>query len=307
MSTRPRLDVAGIVTYNPDLERLAANLASVTSQVSRTLIFDNGSANLREIEELICRMDCVDLEAHPTNAGIAFALNRLAEKARTLAAQWILLLDQDSVAAPRMLAELKAAIDGDTAVVTPFIVDRNKMSVPEYHNLTLPPVQYFRRAAGKGAITSGSLVNLNALAEVGGFDEQLFIDYVDYDFNQRILLAGHRIARVNSTYLLHEVGKAHPTWLYLPRKTLDGGWAVERFYSFGHSAERCYYKARNRVLFTRKFWGRIGLTNEGAVQIPQQIFLTLLFERDRLRKLHAFFRGTLDGLRMPMGEGTEAL
>lgn len=293
--------IAGIVTYNPDIERLAQNLASVSPQVTSVVVFDNGSQNINEIRNLVLEMDAVEVLSNDSNAGIAFALNRLADSARDHGAAWALFLDQDSVMAPNMIDELERCVDVTTAMVTPYIVDRNKMSIEDYRNLSLPPVEYYRHAARKGAITSGSLLNLTALESVGGFDDSLFIDYVDYDLNQRILLAGYRIARANRTFLLHEVGRARKTWLIVPRRTMGGKWTLERFFSFGHDASRCYYKARNRVLFTRKYGRHIGLTNEGAVQIPQQVLLTLLFEKDRFSKLLAFIRGTVDGVRMPLG------
>ena len=40
---------AGIVTYNPDLERLRANLNNTVSQVDAVFVFDNGSENVADI------------------------------------------------------------------------------------------------------------------------------------------------------------------------------------------------------------------------------------------------------------------
>jgi rhamnosyltransferase len=144
------------------------------------------------------------------------------------------------------------------------------------------------------------LLNLRTLDEVGWFDERFFIDFVDYDLNMRLLRAGYRIARVNGTYLIHQHGHAHKTWLRTPRKSLDGQWHWETFYSFGHDPSRCYYKARNRVLYSRKHWRSIGFTNEGIAQIPQVVLLTLLFEKGRLSKMRAFVRGFFDGFRLPL-------
>lgn len=288
--------VAGIVTFEPDIERLGQNLDGIAGQVDKVLICDNGSSNAEAIRALAGRVGDVRVLSSSTNEGIGAALNRLAEHARTLGATSILTLDQDSVSPAGMVAELSRVAARGIPVVTPYIVDRNKLSVDEYHRLALPEIEFYEQAARRGAITSGELVDLSVWAEVGGFDEQFFIDYVDYDFNQRVLLAGHRIARANRTHLLHEVGRAVPTWLRVPRKTLSGDWRIERFYSFGHSPQRCYFKARNRILFTRKYGRSIGLTHEGAWQIPQQVALTLMFEPDRRAKLKAFARGVRDGL-----------
>jgi rhamnosyltransferase len=54
------------------------------------------------------------------------------------------------------------------------------------------------------------------------------------------------------------------------------------------------------VLFTRKHGRELGISHEGIWQIPQQVVLTVLFETDKLDKLKAFWRGIIDGVRMPL-------
>ena len=296
--SRPKDVIAGIVTFNPDIERLEENVDAIRHQVDHLVIFDNGSANVDEIRALLPARERVELIAKTSNLGIATALNALVLLATEKGYRYIVTLDQDSVASPSMVSTLHEVMAPGIGIVTPLIVDRNKRA-PEK-----PPidVQYYRFPAQKGAITSGSLLSLDASNEVGGFDNELFIDYVDYDLNARLLLAGYKIARANRAPLLHEVGQAAPTWLFTPRRDLEGRWTWERFYAFGHSPVRCYYKARNRVIFTKKYGMRFGLANEGVWQIPQQIALTCLFETDRRRKLGAFLRGIKDGLRYRVPE-----
>lgn len=291
---------AGIVTFEPDLERLRQNLVSVSPQVDVVYVYDNGSANSDEISRLLSEVPNAHLLSAETNSGIANALNVLARRAIESGYDCLLTLDQDSVCPPDMVTVLEGSNADAVAMVTPYIVDRNKLTVEEFHAMNLDGVDCFKQAARRGAITSGALLWLDAWEAVGGFDEKFFIDYVDYDFNQRLMSAGYRILRANQTYLLHEVGKAHKSWLVVPRKDLVGRWRWERFYAFGHSPQRCYYKARNRVFFTRKYGRELGITHEGAWQIPQQVALTLMFESGRKEKALAFWRGLVDGVRTPI-------
>ncbi|WP_157884740.1 MULTISPECIES: glycosyltransferase [Mycobacteriaceae] len=292
--------LAGIVTFNPDIERLRENVQAVSVQVEKIIIFDNASANVDDVCDVAREFGNADVIRSPRNIGIAAALNGIVDTASAHGCSWVLTLDQDSVCAADMVEKLRANADQSRPLVTPYIIDRNKMKLDEYLKLDLPPFQLFRRAASKGAITSGALVNTRVFDEVGSFDEKFFIDLVDYDFNMRLLQAGYPIVRVNGTYLVHEHGEARRTWLVTPRKSLDGRWYLERFYSFNHTSMRCYYKARNRVLYSKKYWRVIGLSNEGIAQIPQVIALTLLFEGDRMSKLRAFVRGIVDGIRTPV-------
>lgn len=288
---------AGIVTFEPDIDLLRQNVANILPQVARVSVFDNGSSNAATIVELASEFAGVEVILGGMNFGIAYGLNRLAQLAFQGGATHLLTLDQDSVAAPDMVAHLQEAASPSIGMVAPYIVDINKETVQDYKSLLLPAVDEFRQAARRGAITSGALLRLSAWRDVGGFDDELFIDYVDYDLNQRLLLNGYRIVRANKAHLLHEVGRAAPTWLWVPRKSVSGRWRLERFYSFGHSSFRCYYKARNRILFTKKYGRAIGMTHEGVWQLPQQILLTLLFEEDRVAKARAFARGVRDGVR----------
>lgn len=291
--------VAGIVTFNPVMERLAENLDGIQDQMEHILIYDNGSTNISSVRELVQAFPSARLIEGGRNRGIAYALNRLASTALLEGKEWMLTLDQDSVAGDRMVESLMRYANGLTRMVTPAIVDRNKRRPSKRDSHAEVEVEYFKQAARRGPLTSGSLMSLSAWRAVGGFDEGLFIDYVDYDFNQRLLLAGYSIARVNKTQLLHEVGRAEETWLTLPRRTVSGRWELEHVYSFGHPPMRCYYKARNRIIFTRKYFRFIGITHEGAFQIPAQIILTLLFEGERAAKFKAFVTGIVDGVRVP--------
>ena len=299
--------IAGIVTFEPDIDRLRQNLAAISPQVSEVVVYDNGSHNGDEVSKLVAATSNATVILGDRNNGIAAALNRLAETAVTRGAKYLVTLDQDSVCSETMVANLAAVMGHRIGMVTPYIVDRNKMSMEEFHLLSLPELERYSQPARKGAITSGALLDLQAWKSVGGFDELFFIDYVDYDFNQRLMDAGYSIWRANRTPLLHEVGRATPTWLHVPRKDISGNWHIERFFSFGHSPTRCYYKARNRILFTRKYGRKLGLTHEGAWQIPQQIALTILFEKDKITKLKGFIRGIRDGIREPLTQESTGL
>ena len=205
---------AGIVTYNPDLERLRANLNNTASQVDAVFVFDNGSENVADIRSLAdSEYTTLRVEADPNNRGIAFALNRLLDAAKEHGFKHMLLLDQDSVPTEGMCDELERHLTGSVALVCPFILDRNRMTEEEWQAQKMPPLERLTHAAKHGAITSGSLVDVAAALEVGGFDDNLFIDYVDFDFNERLILNGYEIVKDNTVYLLHEKGKSERTWL----------------------------------------------------------------------------------------------
>lgn len=292
---------AGIVTYNPEIERLQDNIRAILPQVDIVYICDNGSANMTDAQwETVISLGNVQIEHLSENKGIAYALNELLQSAADAHYEQIVLLDQDSVATQGMVDVLAKYMKERVALVAPFILDRNRMSEQEYCNLQLPRVECLTHAARHGAITSGSLVDVQAAIKVGGFDDELFIDYVDFDFNERLLLNHYEILKVNTVYLIHEKGKSEQTWLRVPRRSSSGAVTWQPLYKLGYSPMRCYYQARNRVIYWKKYHNYTG--SEGINEIIPLMGLSLLFEDHRIAKLHAYWKGIRDGMRTPVKE-----
>lgn len=292
---------AGIVTYNPDLERLRANLNNTVSQVDAVFIFDNGSNNVDTMIQMAAsEFTHVYVQKESSNRGIAYGLNRLLMIAKQHSYNHMLLLDQDSVPSIGMCDELERHLQGKVALACPFILDRNRMTIEEWESLSFPPLEQLTHAAKYGAITSGSMVDISAALTVGGFDNDLFIDFVDFDFNERLLLNGYSIIRDNTVFLLHEKGKSEKTFVRIPRRIASGTIQWQPIFKLGYSPERCYYQARNRIIFWKKYHRYTNI--EGVAQIPSLIALSFLFESDRMKKIQAYIRGIKDGLRMEIAE-----
>ena len=83
---------AGIVSFNPDLNRLRSNILSINEQ-TKAVIFDNGSNNINEINKMILEFEDVVLIRSEKNLGIATALNRLMQWGYDREYKWMLSLD----------------------------------------------------------------------------------------------------------------------------------------------------------------------------------------------------------------------
>lgn len=79
---------AGIVLYNPDINRLKDNINSIIEQVDCIYMQDNGSSNIALIEELMKNYTSTILLKNGINRGIAWALNRLCERSLVDGYQW---------------------------------------------------------------------------------------------------------------------------------------------------------------------------------------------------------------------------
>ena len=60
---------AGIVTYNPDMDRLSTNVEAIIKQVDYLTIVDNASDNITDIDEF-CASKGVNLIKNNKNMGV---------------------------------------------------------------------------------------------------------------------------------------------------------------------------------------------------------------------------------------------
>ncbi len=240
---------AGIVTYNPDIQRLKANIDAITNQVYIVYCFDNGSDNINEIRRLLDAYDNVQLIGNEKNRGIAEGLNQILKVARTMHIEWLLTLDQDSVCPDGMISEMLSHSGGDNIIaICPLIVDRRR-PVKERPKESNEYVDF--------CITSGCLVNMALSEKIGDFDAWLFIGQVDDEFCHRITLNGLRILRINKLVLDHELGDITPSKhkaFYLNLGTaLHSKKLLALSYKRKVSPMRVYYSTRNMVYLSKKY------------------------------------------------------
>ena len=95
------LTAAGIVLYNPDINRMKENINAIINQVDYVILVDNGSKNKSDIEAAIehsfYNSDKLIINFSQKNNGIAWALNQIFKIAEEQSVKWVLTLDQDSV------------------------------------------------------------------------------------------------------------------------------------------------------------------------------------------------------------------
>lgn len=269
--------VAGIVSFNPDIDRLRENVAAALCEVDEVLIVDNASTNLREIQELVEASPRLHLREYPTNGGIAKALNGVMAWAADHEASWTLLLDQDSVASKGMVESLAQHTGEGVGIVAPAIVDRSDSTVPVVHEPA--PVDF--------CITSGSLCSVGVWWAVGGYDEAMFIDFVDFDFCLRVRQEGFSIVREPKTTLLHEIGKI----------TRHGP-----FTAYNHSAFRSYHMARDMIYYAHKHRRsprQLKVKGRGLLAtylvLGRKALVVALYEEDRIRRLWSILKGAIVG------------
>lgn len=284
-----------VVTYFPTMD-CAENLRAMVRECGRLLVVDNGSGP--EICAWLAAIPGVELLALGENRGVAAALNLGAAWARRNRCSWLITFDQDSTPEPGLTAALWATHlrYPEAAVVGPRILEGDTNG-PQYRWVRSHPKWpwLFQRVECDHAdlpsvtmlITSGSMIELEEWAELGGYVESFFIDYVDVDYCLRAIRAGRSIAVSAGARLRHHLGARQA-----------GRLLGKDFRPTHHAAIRHYFIARNRIAVWR--FHALAMLHWALFDFAFACFngvRVLAFEREKGHKLWAMILGTWDGWR----------
>ena len=293
------------VAFNPDPIRLAAQVAALRNQVDEIIIVDNGSmptveSILRQfkITARIGDASRINVIALFENTGIASGFNTGVDTARQSDANFVLLLDHDSVPAMDMVEKL---IDGyrrasdllganNVAAVGPRITDSR--DAREYPFIRLG---WFRNqrvhceasreklVAADFLISSGALIATSAIDRIGDFEAALFIDSVDLEWCCRARRGGLSLFGVCEARLDHQLGDQR--LLVLKQINL-----------VVHSPLRIYYMTRNRILLYRRSYVPLKWKARDLLRMTAKFVAIMLFVAPRLNYLRMTLLAVSDGL-----------
>jgi rhamnosyltransferase len=278
-----------VVTYHPS-PGILDNIAALRPEVEQVFVIDNGSSgpSLGYLQALDRSPQC-HVRFNAANRGIAAAMNQGVSLAAEGGFDWVITFDQDSAVKPGFVSAMLADYDSRSnrdriGVLSPRYIDRLSGNV-------MTPV-FGRDGNLQTSMTSGSMMPVKVLAECGGFDEALFMDYVDIEFCLRVRDHGYRIVECPAAVLVHSLGKLR-YYKFMGR----------RFQSTHHNAARRYYITRNRIWLYRKYrqTHREWFGYDSAACLKEFIKM-LLLESDRWAKLRSVFLGVSDALAGRMGE-----
>lgn len=288
---------AGVVLYNPDINRLIENYKTISKQVDDIIFVDNNSDNFKEINDEFHGVPNVRIIKNKENKGIATALNQICQEAKNLKYEWVYLLDQDSISSTSIISSYSKNLSNErVALLSPYIIDTNKTSIEEYQQLRITGVTEV-----DWAITAGSMIRLDVWELVGKFDEELFIDAVDIDYSIRLKVNGFQQLRVNYDYILQEVGKAEPTFIIRPHRDNAGKWTLKRYYRSNHSDLRQYYMVRNNIILTKRY-RKYKSSCKGYLFIALVTLPKLIFEKNKMKLVKAILKGMYDGANFKVKE-----
>jgi rhamnosyltransferase len=132
-------------------------------------------------------------------------------------------------------------------------------------------------------ISSGNIINLKVWKGIGGFNEELFINDVDYDFCYRLIQSGYKIIKIHSCKMFHV--DSDPQKTFFP-------------HAFWYHKERIYYSLRNKYFILNKY-PEFAKKYRYKASIRRIILEKIFFLE--LGDLKYVFRGISDGKKNKLG------
>ncbi|MEG6612848.1 glycosyltransferase [Pseudoclostridium thermosuccinogenes] len=279
-----------VITYNAK-KFIAKTIYYLLKNIDNIVVVDNNSTD--GTIEVIKNMQSpnVHLILNKKNYGIAKALNQGVEYASKRGFEWVLTMDQDSIISENMINEMNKVYSSLTcferrqvACLAPRIIyndenDKRQTSNNSYREKDV-------------VITSGNLVKISAINLVGGYEESLFIDSVDFDFCLKLKKQKLKILVCNNAVMNHSLGE---TFI---KKIFGVSFLVHT-----HSQIRKYYIARNHVYIIKKY-----LLSDFSFCFKKNffflifVFQNVIIEDNRVSNIKVIFKGLLDGIKGKYGE-----
>lgn len=239
-----------IVTFNPNLKRLKKVLNAALEELDVVVIVNNGDKPLR-LENDYFQQKKITLIENNTNKGIASALNIGLKQLIDHGYKYFLMLDQDSILINGTTSTLYNSLESlirqgaKVAAIGPtYFNNRLNIHAPfiKYGTLRLRKFSFNQSSDNvietHLLITSGTLITLEAINNIGFMQDDLFIDYVDTEWCLRAISKGYKIYGCFDAKMIHNLGD-EPISI--------GGVPFPM-----HSPIRHYYLSRNAVLLTKK-------------------------------------------------------
>lgn len=289
------------VTFNPEIERFGCQLDALPSD-AWVIVVDNATAHecYRTLEQRIASRPKTHLIRNTSNLGLAKALNQGANYAigHLQAAQYLLLMDQDSIPFPNAITRLLAAHTElenrgiRVGCVGPRLLDRATGLQHGFHRIKgWRWSRIYPADADSAPIEctnlngSGTLMKTTLFKELGGLDDALFIDHVDTEWAFRVLNSGRLLYGIPDARFDHAMGERSLRFWCL-------GWRIWP----QRTPKRHYYLFRNAVWLMKrsyvpniwKFWA--------VAKLLLTILVHLFGDPQRGQQLREMFAGLRTGI-----------
>lgn len=285
---------AVVLTYNhyEDTRECLESLAKIDYANLSTLVVDNGSSDGTP-DKVRADFPQVQVIETGSNLGVPWGYNVGFSHALQAGAEYILMLNNDTIVDPTMLQHLLEAgqADSQAGILAPKVLyyddpeviwsagGRHRAFPPAHIILGQddPSSAFEKPFHLEYALSCGLLIHRRAFERAGLFDPGYFFFFDDWDFSQRVRAHGLHIVFVPQARMWHKVSKS----------TRQTGREALFWRVWGESSAR-YYRRHGRPVFT---------------SLPLHVGFLMLRElfKGNGPMLKHFWEGVRSGLGKPLG------
>jgi Glycosyl transferase family 2 len=245
------------------------------------------------------------------NVGVSGAYNSASKIAEASGCPWLLLLDQDTTLSGNFLSRMleysrELESNPGVAAVAPFLMDGNKPIspgvIPFNHVKPLPMPLSGEYAKEAFASNSGTLMRVASLKEIGGYNEDFWLDYSDIVAFHLLYRHGKRLFIAGDLQLQHKLTSNDYDGSMSPERYQNGVLAEGAYWDIYRSScenigltarlaarslkQYCYYSSKAYSKITMKFlYFRLFTSRAARLQIWNQKCLS--------RRMSAISRATI--------------
>jgi len=290
MPTPSKNNIAAIiVTFQPVAE-FSNHCQALSTQVDHIIVVDNGSdSQSQEFLKTLKTSLGIHLICNEQNIGLAAAMNQGTEGAKRIIdqCQWILLLDHDSQLEENAIDVYAQTYNnaGNTESIATIGCNHIDVNSGELY-YTIKNVSSKPWIERKTVITSGSLISLSVIEQLGPFREDLFIDAIDHEFCLRARKNGFKNILIVQPLLKHSMGNRKIISLLGIKITTTN-----------YPPFRWYYMTRNRLIVCFRY-----LLSDPLWAVSRlfyflgSIILMIIAEQERWNKLKQILLGAMDAI-----------
>lgn len=283
-----------IVTYNPDISILNKVLESLENQIDGVVIIDNGIFDNHLITHISCNLIIKHLRE---NVGIAKATNIGIKILQEYAVDYVILSDQDTIYPKNYIYFFKDYISNneirDIAAFSPVFYDtisseykpiyvKKRNTIKKISNTELPIIVF-------QAIASGLIIDVRRFIEIGFMNEDLFIDYVDFEWCWRVNYFRYKIMCLPQLKITHQLG--------------DDVVCIGNKKISMHNYIRYYYITRNTIYLSlySKYINKCMKIHLFIKAILYPVGYAILF-KPHIKNFYYSFKGMKDGFLKKLGK-----
>lgn len=272
-----------VVTYQPDITALLKLLGQLNKETD-FIVIDNGSPEIDRLAESITVYNrCRELVRLDENEGLARALNIGIKWAIDSNRDYVFLFDQDSSLCNLFVSRMIGAYhdanehsEKGIAALGPRIINPQTMRQTPFklfNRLMLRSDRLFADSSthfiADFLITSGTLLIVKHIEDIGNMKESYFIDNVDLEWCFRAKSKGYDLIGTDDAVLYHAIGERSMSPL------------VRAGIMAQHNPARTYYSSRNRTHLYSAAYSPLGWKLRDMIRFSLKASWLLLSSQDR--------------------------